>query len=88
MNDETRPDEVIYLAAAMLSAGFQSTVGTMWPMHDADGPVVAEAFYKELFKDLPLDSSRTAYALHEAMKQLQNEKVSLVRWVPFIHVGI
>lgn len=87
MGDESQPDEVIHLAAAMLSAGFQSTIGTMWPMADVDGPVIAKTFYEELFKTLPLDASRTAYALHEAVKQLRRQKVGLSRWVPFIHVG-
>jgi len=87
MGAENQPNGVIHLAATMLSAGFQSAVGTMWPMGDADGPVVAETFYKELFKDLPFDSARSAHALHEAVKQLRNMKVSPSRWAPFIHVG-
>jgi hypothetical protein len=57
-------------------------------MDDTDGPVVAETFYRELFKDRVLDSSRTAYALHQAVKQMRRMRVSPSRWVPFIHVGV
>jgi CHAT domain-containing protein len=28
--DQKQPDQVVHLAAAMLFAGFQSVVGTMW----------------------------------------------------------
>jgi hypothetical protein len=57
------------------------------PMLDRDGPAVAETFYKELFKQQPVDSSNAARALHEALKQLRAQKVSLVRWATFIHIG-
>ncbi|KAF8872483.1 hypothetical protein CPB84DRAFT_1854456 [Gymnopilus junonius] len=48
--DEKIPDEAMSLAASLLFSGFRSVVATMWKMWDTDGPVVADAFYKELFK--------------------------------------
>ena len=56
-------------------------------MIDQDGPVIAEHFYRELFKNHSLDSSRAAYALHSAVEQLRAKGVSPVRWATFIHVG-
>jgi hypothetical protein len=55
----------MHLASAMLFAGFRSVVGTMWLICDADGPVVAEVLYSELFagsgEELELD--QVPYAL-------------------------
>ena len=65
-------------------------------MTDADGPVVAEEFYKQLFKpdeeasgsDLCPDISKSAWALHCAVKKLRDSAVPCVRWVPFVHYGL
>ena len=56
-------------------------------MSDMDGPVVAGHFYEDIFKDRPIDSSRAAYALHEAVKQLRTQGVSPTRWATFVHIG-
>lgn len=47
------PDEVMNIASAMLFAGFKGVVATLWSIDDADGPVVSEAFYKQLFRWTP-----------------------------------
>jgi hypothetical protein len=65
-------------------------------MNDLDGPKIADAFYKHLFKDcdpgshppvLP-DLKQAAKALHIAVAELRKEPhISFVRWVPFVHYG-
>ncbi|EFI28548.1 hypothetical protein CC1G_13570 [Coprinopsis cinerea okayama7 len=89
--DEERPDESLSLAATMRFAGFRSVVATMWPIHDEDGPVVADVFYRHLFRrglDSSPDITVAAYALHIAVKELREKDVSFSRWVPFVHHGI
>lgn len=62
-------------------------------MRDEDGPVIADAFYEELFRgpdgkrvQVP-NTSKSALALHLAVKRLRSKNVSFRRWVPFIHMG-
>ena len=62
-------------------------------MMDEDGPIIADAFYEELFRgpdgrpiDQP-DVKKSTYALHLAVKKLRSKNVSFRRWVPFIHMG-
>ena len=65
-------------------------------MADADGPVVAEEFYRHLFEheegiadeDFQPDISKSAWALHWAVKRLRDDNVPFVRWVPFVHYGL
>jgi len=91
--DEKIPDEAMSLAASLLFSGFRSVVATMWRMWDEDGPIIADAFYRELFKgeDGVLmtrpDISKSAQALHVAVKELRIQNVPFKRWVPFIHTG-
>jgi len=64
-------------------------------MYDDDGPVVADAFYEELFRSHDLDAkphgrpdiTRSALALHLAVDKLRSSGVAFHRWVPFIHMG-
>jgi hypothetical protein len=62
-------------------------------MEDSDGPTIADAFYKELFCNpdgTPAhepDMTKSALALHLAVKKLRSQNVSFCRWVPFIHLG-
>ena len=62
-------------------------------MKDQDGPTIADAFYEELFHDLDgkpahePDMTKSALALHLAVKKLRSQNVSFCRWVPFIHLG-
>ncbi|KAJ7856314.1 CHAT domain-containing protein [Mycena leptocephala] len=65
--DETLVNESFNLGGGFLAAGFRSTVGTLWSMSDADGPVVAESFYSHLFRDgRQPQATDTAEALHHA----------------------
>jgi CHAT domain-containing protein/tetratricopeptide (TPR) repeat protein len=87
-------DEVLHLAAAVQYCGFKSVVGTMWAMVDEDGRDLAEHFYKALFSKssgrepgLPYHE-RSAKALRFAVKKLRKKKkISLERWVNFVHYG-
>ncbi|KAN0141139.1 CHAT domain containing protein [Lactarius tabidus] len=86
-------DEGIHLAAAVQYSGFRSVVGTMWAMVDEDGRDLAENFYKALFSNSRRDRGipyheRSAKALRFAVKKLRRKKrISLERWVNFVHYG-
>jgi CHAT domain-containing protein len=88
--DSELPEEAIHLAAGMLMAGYGSVVGTMWSIRDNDAPIITEKFYKYLIEEAGGNSSKAAYALHDAVAHLRNlrgEK-DFASWVPFIHLGI
>ena len=88
--DSELPEEAIHLAAGMLMAGYRSVVATMWSILDDVAPVVAEKFYKHLINEGKGDSTRAAYALHDAMvhvREMRGEK-DFMSWVPFIHLGV
>jgi len=60
---------------------------------DGDGPTIVDTFYGEIFQGpdgkhaLEPDTSKSAQALHIAIKKLRSNKVPFHRWVPFIHMG-
>ena len=63
-------------------------------MMDEDGPTIVDTFYEELFSGGPdgrpaikPDMTKSALALHLAVKKLRLQGVSFRRWVPFIHMG-
>jgi hypothetical protein len=62
-------------------------------MRDGDGPTIADTFYEELFHgpDGELaqhpNTSRSAQALHVAVKKLRSKNVPFHAWVPFINMG-
>jgi CHAT domain-containing protein len=86
-------DEGLHLAAAVQYCGFRSVVGTMWAMVDEDGRELAENFYKVLFSNARRDQGipyheRSAKALRSAVKKLRRKRrISLERWVNFVHYG-
>jgi CHAT domain-containing protein len=88
--DSKLPEEAIHLAAGMLMAGYGSVVATMWSIRDDDAPIIAERFYKYLIDEAGGDSSRTAYALHNAVAHLRDVRGEddFASWAPFIHLGI
>ena len=93
LTDESPADEALHLAAAMQYYGFQSVVGTMWAMADTDGRDLAENLYKSVFsgrKQGIYHYYGTAGALRDAVVKLQRKKgrrVSLERWVNYVHYG-
>ncbi|KAI9433838.1 CHAT domain-containing protein [Lactarius indigo] len=86
-------DEGLHLAAAVQYCGFRSVVGTMWAMVDEDGRHLAEHFYKALFSNSRREEGipyheRSAKALRFAVKKLRRKRrISLERWVNFVHYG-
>ncbi|KAF8809291.1 TPR-like protein [Phlegmacium glaucopus] len=80
MGDENIPDEAMSLGASLLFSGFRRVIATMWEIRDQDGPVVADAFYEELFRGpdgnpaLEPDITRSARALHAAVKKLRTKE--------------
>ncbi|KAI0027071.1 CHAT domain-containing protein, partial [Vararia minispora EC-137] len=85
------PEEAVHLAAGMLAAGYKSVVATMWSIADADGPVLSDALYAALKRNLESgEGLNVAYALHEAVEKLRDTvgERDLVRWVPFVHFGV
>ena len=86
-------DEGLHLAAAVQYSGFRSVVGTMWAMADVDGRDLAENFYKALFSNSRRDQGtpfheRSAKALRSAVKKLRRRRrMTLERWVNFVHYG-
>ncbi|KDR78250.1 hypothetical protein GALMADRAFT_138368 [Galerina marginata CBS 339.88] len=93
MGAEKLPDEAMSLAASLLFAGFRHVIATMWEIRDEDGSTVTDSFYKELFRGADgkitgqPDTSRSARALHVAVKKLRSGDVPFSGWVPFIHMG-
>ncbi|THH20000.1 hypothetical protein EW146_g1265 [Bondarzewia mesenterica] len=92
--DAALMDEAMHLAGGMHFAGFRGVVATLWAIHDNDGPRITREFYMKLFagdcgdsKQWP-DASMAAEALNDAVRVLRDSKVSLLRWVPFVHMGI
>jgi CHAT domain-containing protein len=86
-------DEALHLAAAVQYSGFRSVVGTMWAMVDEDGRDLAENFYKKLFSNSRREQGipyheRSAKALQFSVKKLRRKrKITLERWVNFVHYG-
>ncbi|KAF8265309.1 CHAT domain-containing protein [Lactarius quietus] len=91
LTEESIADEVLHLAAAVQYCGFRSVVGTMWAMVDEDGQDLAKHFYRSMFsgreRALPY-YERSAKALRDAVRKLRRKKrISLERWVNFVHYG-
>ncbi|KAI0030584.1 CHAT domain-containing protein [Vararia minispora EC-137] len=84
------PEEAMHLSAGMLAAGYKSVVATMWSIADKDGPVLADALYAALKRNLEAGKGlRVAHALHDAVEELRGTvgETNFVRWVPFVHFG-
>ncbi|THU77350.1 TPR-like protein [Dendrothele bispora CBS 962.96] len=93
--DENLPEEAVHLAAGMLAVGYPSVIATMWPIGDADAPLIADKVYANILghrdnSESPKANLAPAYALHAAVKHLREEvgETNFVRWVPFIHFGV
>lgn len=64
---------------------------SMWSINDADGPLITERFYKQLFyPGAPSPRSEdTAYALHQAILDLRREgAISMMGSAQFVHYGV
>jgi tetratricopeptide (TPR) repeat protein len=82
------PDESIHLAAALQFSGFKSVIGTLWAMVDDDGPDIADAFYRHMFRNgNTVDLRDAAESLNVATRKLRSKGVPPSRWINFIHIG-
>ncbi|KAK0462976.1 CHAT domain-containing protein [Desarmillaria tabescens] len=82
------PDESLHLSAAMQFLGYRSVVATLWPMGDAQGPIVTEHVYKHLTEKGIMDVRRASFALHSAVRALRDQGLSVEQWALFIHSGV
>ncbi|PKV94018.1 CHAT domain-containing protein [Amycolatopsis echigonensis] len=84
----TLADEVITLAAALHYTGYRHVIGTLWSVYDNSAGEIAETVYSELTSSGEFSPSRSAYALHTAIKRLRDADHSrLSAWMPFAHTG-
>ena len=66
---------------------------TVRPMHDCDGPEVAEAIYRDIFQgwdreDFTIAPSQVAFALDKIMRKMRDDGVPASRWAQFVHFGV
>jgi hypothetical protein len=64
----------------------------MWALADTDGRDMAGDFYKTMYSDEEALAgvpyyARSARALRDAVQNLRRKKVTLERWVNFVHFG-
>ena len=101
MGEEGLSEEVIHLAAGLLTSGYRGVVATMWSIQDRYGLKVAEDFYTNLVDRRGrmtegtvglVGSVGAAHALHYAIRRLREElgdsPSALLTWVPYIHMGV
>ncbi|WP_169811735.1 CHAT domain-containing protein [Nocardia sienata] len=82
--DARAMDEVLHPAAAFHLNGFSHVIGTMWQINSADGPTVADDFYRMLLTE----KCGPALALHHAQHRLREKyRADPARWAPFVHIG-
>ncbi|WP_198165220.1 CHAT domain-containing protein [Nocardia fusca] len=82
--DARAVDEVLHPAAAFHLNGFSHVIGTMWQINSADGPTVADDFYRMLLAE----RCGPALALHHAQHRLREGfRADPARWAPFVHIG-
>jgi CHAT domain-containing protein len=90
-------EEVVHLAAGMLTVGYHGVVGTMWSISDMHGPAFATEFYEYLLRESVekglngLDSTQAAYALDYSTKKVRERlgegDTAFLTWVPYVHFG-
>ena len=74
----------------MLLAGYRGVVATMWSIQDELAPEIADEFYARILEeDKRPDHRRAAEALHISVQKLRKKAgVSLIDWIPFVHLGV
>jgi CHAT domain-containing protein len=88
--DEKLSEEAVHIAGGMLLAGYRGVVATMWSIQDDLAPEVTDEFYGHIMKDggRP-DGRKAAEALHMSVQRLRRKAgVSLIDWIPFVHLGV
>jgi tetratricopeptide (TPR) repeat protein len=81
-------DEAIHLSTAFLLAGYPHVVGTLWEIDDALAVSIADDFYAVLITGETIDTSRTAHALHSAVRTARDRLPRTPSlWAGHIHTG-
>ncbi|MFD5451083.1 CHAT domain-containing protein [Streptomyces sp. NPDC003470] len=82
-------DEAVHIVSALQMAGFPHVVGSLWHVVDAVGAEVARGVYEELRTGGgALDVSRTAGALHTAVRALRDRYPGTPSlWACQVHAG-
>ncbi|GAA1646128.1 hypothetical protein GCM10009733_049080 [Nonomuraea maheshkhaliensis] len=91
VSSPTLTDEAIHLTGAFHLAGYQSVVGTLWPIDDRAAHQLTTDFYRHLTRDgtAPPDTGRTAHALHQAVRnQRARYGAAPTLWAAYTHTGV
>lgn len=86
-------DEAIHLANSFQLIGFRNVVGTMWGADDGAAAEIAKGFYEALragWRDAA-DRPPVALALHRAVTAFRsrgNNAQAVLKWAPFVHLGV
>ncbi|PVG03703.1 hypothetical protein CPB86DRAFT_869573 [Serendipita vermifera] len=88
--DEELSEEAVHIAGGMLLAGYRGVVATMWSIKDDLAPAVTDGFYSHIVEvGRRPDSKKAAEALHFSVQKLRKKAgISLMDWIPFVHLGI
>ncbi|MFJ8852988.1 CHAT domain-containing protein [Streptomyces sp. NPDC102437] len=88
MGGVTVPDEAITMASALQYAGWRHVIGTLWPVGADTAARLCTRLYGDLTGGGSFDPGSTAYALHDAVRELRAEDTQQpVRWAAFTHFG-
>ncbi|KAK0478902.1 hypothetical protein IW261DRAFT_1337256, partial [Armillaria novae-zelandiae] len=78
----------LHLSAAMQFLGYRGVVATLWPMGDAQGPIVTEHVYNYLTEKGVMDVRQASFVLRSAVRTLRDQGLPVEQWVLFILSGI
>ena len=75
-------DELLGLARGLIHAGAETSMLTLWDIHDQSSAQLMKLFYSNLAR-----GSSKAIALQQAMAHVKSERPHPYYWAPFILVG-
>ncbi|MFD4636566.1 CHAT domain-containing protein [Lentzea sp. NPDC058436] len=83
-------DEATHLMAAFHLAGYRAVIGSLWPVNDTAGAVIAYGVYSHLSQrgTVPPDPAVAAEALHRTVRRSRGGARDVpTRWAAHIHMG-
>jgi CHAT domain-containing protein len=83
-------NEAVHITGAFHLAGYQHVIGTLWPVNDVAAADLARDFYSYLTDHgtMPPDTSRAAYALHQAIRLVRGKyPATPTLWAAYTHTG-
>lgn len=90
-------EEGIHLSGACQLAGIPRVIATLWWIQDPNSASIATNIYNSMVHDGVIDASRSAEALHSAVRRLRAEttrqvwggaeEIFPIRWAAYIHSG-